>query len=219
MITNLRKMSIVGILLGGGMLVAPLFAAAKTAAILAPIEVHPNLGEQFSIVITIDPESTLVYAEKVVVAYPADALEIVSFDYGDSWTPLLKDGYENTNEAKGTLTRTAAFPGGFSDIKTFGTITFVAKKAVAGTIHIQKGSLSYTGEGQEILTPGATQFQIVTPPAPQDFDQADLAASAISVRFIDSTKSLLTAVSIIAVLILLLAALLPKFRHHLFKLK
>lgn len=219
MIKSLKKITIGTALMAVIVFSAPLLASAQTTSILAPELTNVQLGEQFSVVVSVDAQNVTSYAEKIKIAYPADALEVFSFTFEDSWTPLAKEGYEATDDAKGILTRTAAFPGGFTGMKKFGTIIFVAKKNAAGTIHLENGSFSYEDGGQSALSGGSAQFSITVPSKEENVNVSNLGASVISTGFLESAQTFFLAISIMSVLILLFTAFPSKIRNYLFKLK
>lgn len=150
-------------------LFAPVLALAATTASLSPASANVVAGQKFNVTISINPQGTANYAEKLEVDYPADILEISSFTLGGSWLAMTASGYDSIDNTNGVLIKTAGYPGGFSSATAFGTISFSAKKAGSGTIEIGNTSLAFQSSAQSAITGTGTTFAVTAPvvaPAP-----------------------------------------------------
>ena len=165
------KKSIFTIILSGlGMMVLamPVFAAASLS--LSPVNVNVTEGQNFSVVIAVDPQDVKNYTVKVELEYPADLVEAKSFTLGSDWMALSQSGYDLIDNTNGVLVKTAGYPGGLSSAATFGTVSFLAKKAGDGIIKIASDSIVLNEENQNVLiTPLTETFvAVASPPLPEE---------------------------------------------------
>jgi cobalamin biosynthesis Mg chelatase CobN len=90
-------------------------------------------------------------AEQVKINYPADLLQVTSFNIGSSWMSLTQPGYDSIDNVNGVLTKTAGYAGGITSQTPFGTITFTAMKSGSGAITIGNGSQAFQKSGQTAM--------------------------------------------------------------------
>jgi peptide methionine sulfoxide reductase MsrA len=153
-------------------------ALAATTASITPASVKVVAGQQFNVVIAVNPNGTSDYAEQVKIDYPADLLQVTSFNIGSSWMSLTEAGYDSIDNVNGILTKTAGYAGGITSLTPFGTVTFTALKAGSGAIAIGSGSQAFEKSGQTAITGTGASFVItvaavapvVTPKAPATTD-------------------------------------------------
>lgn len=152
-------------ILGAFAFALPAFAA--TTASFVPANIKVATGQQFSVVVMINPQGVKNYAEKVEVDYPASLLEISSFTPSNNWMSLQQSGYNSINNITGVMIKTAGYPDGFSSKTLFGTILFTAKKAGNGTITIGNQSVAFSSGAQtSSLTGSSAAVTITTAVAP-----------------------------------------------------
>jgi len=143
-----------------GTLAVAMPAWAATTATLAPATISVVAGQQFNVAITVDPQGTKEYAEKVEVDYPADELTATSFTLGNGAMALTQAGYDTTDNINGVLMKTAGYTGGISSPTLFGTILFTAKKAGSGTITVGNQSAAFTASGQGTISGVSSVFTV-----------------------------------------------------------
>ena len=150
------------IILGALLFAVPAFGA--TTASLSPATIATVPGQTLTMTISVNPQGTPNFAEKIEVVYPAEILEVTSFAFAGNWMALTQPGYDVTDNVKGTLVKTAGYPSGFTASAPFGTISFRAKKAGSGVIKIGTNSLAFEAESQTAIT-GTGASVAVTAPA------------------------------------------------------
>jgi hypothetical protein len=148
-------------MLGAMVLAVP--AMAVTTVSFSPVSVSAVSGKTFNVVIVVNPQGVANYTEKIELTYPADILEVRSFNFGGSWMPLSQTGYDLIDNTNGVLVKTAGYPGGLSSATTFGTVSFYAKKAGSGTITIGNNSLAFEASSQNAISGSPVSFTITTP--------------------------------------------------------
>ena len=158
--TNKKIFTGIVSMIGAFAFALPVFAA--TTASLSPSAVTVATGQRFNVAVSIDPEGTKNYAEKVQVDYPAALLQVVSFTPGGSWVSLPQSGYDSIDNTNGVLIKTAGYPGGISSPTGFGTILFTAKKAGSGTIIIDGTSIAFISTGQIALSGTGSAFTVTS---------------------------------------------------------
>jgi hypothetical protein len=151
-------------LLGAFALLAlPVFAATLSSA---PLSVDVKQGQTFNVNISADPQGSKAYTVKLELKFPANLLEVKSFNFGDnySWVAVSQPGYDLLDNTNGVLVKTAGYPKGFSSPVTFGTATFVAKKDGNGTIEVGADSMVLDSTSKNILSgaQGKTSVSIAT---------------------------------------------------------
>lgn len=138
-------------------------ALASTTASLTPSSVKVTSGQRFSVAVSVNPQGTANYAEKVEINYPADMLEVSSFTLGNNWMAMTQMGYDSTDNTNGILIKTAGYPGGISASTNFGTITFKAKKSGNGNIKIGNSSIAFQASSQSAISGNSVSFAITAP--------------------------------------------------------
>ena len=174
---------------------------ASTTASLAPSSVKVTSGQRFSVAISVNPQGTANYAEKVEIDYPADMLEVSSFTLGNNWMAMTQTGYDSTDNINGILIKTAGYPGGISASTNFGTITFKAKKSGNGNIKIGNSSIAFQASSQSAISGNSVSFAITapvvapkvvpkenTPVAPTVIEQETETATTSAVQIIETPE-------------------------------
>jgi hypothetical protein len=152
--------SIAALVLGTMLFAVP--ALAATTASLTPVSVKVAAGQQFNVVIAVNPNGTDNYAEQLQINYPANLLQVSAFNLGSGWMALSQSGYDSVDNVNGVLTKTAGYPSGITAMTPFGTITFTAEKSGSGTITIGGGSQAFEKSGQTAITGTGAEFVVTT---------------------------------------------------------
>ncbi|MFA5999969.1 MAG: hypothetical protein WC783_03265 [Candidatus Paceibacterota bacterium] len=157
------KKYLIAILLGtlGVMSFAtPVFAVTRVSFI--PVRANVRQGQIFTLTIRVNPQEVKNYTAKTELRYPADLLEVRSFTFSNGWMPITQSGYDLTDNTNGVLIKTAGYPGGVSSTRTFGTVSFFAKKNGNGTIVLNNGnSLALDANNQNNIDSGMIQPEVV----------------------------------------------------------
>ena len=156
--------SIAGIAIGTMMFAFT--ALAATTASITPTSVKVVAGQQFNVVVAVNPNGTSDYAEQLQIDYPASLLQVTAFNVGSSWMSLTQPGYDSIDNTNGVLTKTAGYTGGITSQTPFGTITFTAEKSGSGTITIGSGSQAFEKSGQTTITGTGASFVVTAATAP-----------------------------------------------------
>jgi hypothetical protein len=135
-----------------GMLIISAPTLALTTASLTPASINVNPGQSFNVSISIDPQGTSNFVEKVELKYPADILQVNSFTLSSQWMALTQSGYDLIDNVNGFLIKSAGYPNGFSSATTFGTVSFSAKKAGTGIISIGSSSIAFESSNQNTIS-------------------------------------------------------------------
>lgn len=140
-------------------LALPVSAATLSTA---PQSVNVKQGQNFNVVVSVDPQGVKSYTVKLELKFPAGLLEVKSFNFGDnySWVAISQPGYDSLDNAGGLLIKTAGYPKGFSAPVTFGTVSFTAKKEGSGAITATNNSLVLDAESKNVIS-GVVQTAVV----------------------------------------------------------
>ncbi len=68
---------------------------AATTALITPSDVKVAAGQQFNVVIAVNPNGGSDFAEQVKVDFPADLIQVTSFNIGSNWMSLTQPGYDS----------------------------------------------------------------------------------------------------------------------------
>ncbi len=141
-------------------------AFAQTSAGFTPSTVNVARGSEFSFVVSVDPNGTSNYAEKLVLKYPASQLEVVSFTQSPNWMAIpSQTGYDLIDNKSGVLIKTAGYANGISSKTDFGTVLFRAKDFGPATISVGTDSLAYEKNTQTAIS-GSDLVVTVKAPTP-----------------------------------------------------
>lgn len=147
---SMRKLLLsISIAVGLTMIASPALAATLN---LSSTGVNVAEGETFTLTVSQDPQSEANYTTKIDVSFPADLLEVQSFNFADGWMPLSQSGYDLVDNSTGHLAKTAGYPGGIAESTTFGTVTFLAKADGNAVVEISSDSVVYDADNNNILT-------------------------------------------------------------------
>lgn len=139
---------------------------AATTISFSPTSINVSPGENFNLTISLNPQGVRNYTVKTEVNYPADLLEVKSFNFSNGWMAIPQSGYDLIDNTNGQLIKTAGYPGGMPTTATFGTISFSAKKAGSGIISLGSGSMALDADNQNILASPLAQASVkITAPA------------------------------------------------------
>ncbi|MFH1170468.1 MAG: hypothetical protein V1704_02825 [Candidatus Vogelbacteria bacterium] len=160
------KKYLLTILLGAcGIMVLATTTLAATNMSFTPVRVNVRQGQIFTLIVGVNPQGLKNYTAKAELRFPADLLEVKSFAFANSWMPLAQPGYDLTDNLKGTLIRTAGYPGGITAPTIFGTVFFRAKKNGAGLITLNNNSFALDANNQNVLANIVVQTIVaVSPP-------------------------------------------------------
>jgi hypothetical protein len=159
---NMKKItltSIAGIAIGTMMFAFT--ALAATTALITPTSVKVVAGQQFNVVVSVNPNGTSDYAEQLQIDYPANLLQVTAFNIGSSWMSLSQPGYDSIDNTNGVLIKTAGYTGGITSLTPFGTITFTAKNSGSAPISIGSGSKAFEKTSQSAITGTGAEATIV----------------------------------------------------------
>jgi hypothetical protein len=157
----MKKIILTFIAVALGTVLFALPALATTTVSLVPATLKTAPGQQFNVVVAVNPQGFSNDAEKIEVDYPANLLQVSSFTMGGTWIALTESGYDLTDNTNGVLIKTAGYPRGISTPTMFGTILFTAEKAGSGKITIGSQSVAFQTSGQSAITGTGSSF-IVT---------------------------------------------------------
>jgi hypothetical protein len=161
-----KSLFLITLIAAGAVLATSVWAA--TTISLSPASVSVNQGRTFNLIISVNPQGIKNYTVKAELKYPADLLEVKSFSFGNNWMALAQPGYDLIDNTNGVLIKTAGYPAGTSSAVTFGTVSFLAKKAGSGTIQVGNNSLALDSGNQNVLSSTLAQasINIIVPAAP-----------------------------------------------------
>ncbi|MEK7125213.1 MAG: cohesin domain-containing protein [Patescibacteria group bacterium] len=142
-------------------------AYAATATInLAPASRTVTTGQTFTVTVSVAPSGGSATTVKTKLTFSPAILQVTGFTFAQNWLPLTQSGYDVTDNAGGSLVKTAGFPGGVNTTKTFGTVTFRAKAAGTATIKVDSSSMALDSVNNNIFTGGNQVTVTVRAPAP-----------------------------------------------------
>ena len=156
----MKKITLTSIVTILGTLAFSFPVLAATTVTLTPANVKVATGQQFNMVVTVDPQGTKNMVEKVEVDFPADLLEVASFTPGNGGMVLNQTGFDLTDNTNGVLVKTAGYTGGISAPTMFGTILFTAKKAGSGVVKVGGQSAAFLASGQTPITGVSSTFTV-----------------------------------------------------------
>lgn len=107
-------------------LITPVFASSFS---VAPLGIAVKEGDVINVVVMADGEGTQNYTFKSTINFSPELLSVTDWQWSDNWIPITFDEYNSIDNLEGVIVRTAGYPGGITNEKEFGTITFVAKKS------------------------------------------------------------------------------------------
>ncbi len=156
---TLLTLAIAGLLIFSGVR----SAAAATQLNFLPLQISRNVGQTFDAVIYVTPAANeKVYSAKVEVDYRPDILEVTHFSYDSKVIALSQPGYDELDNSKGTLIKTAGFPGGITSSTILGTITFRVKAAGTSAVIVGNGSMVLNQSNANIVNPSNGTIMVTT---------------------------------------------------------
>jgi hypothetical protein len=154
------KKQILTIIFTVSLLFSALPAMAATSFSFSPITAKVTEGNTFSVAVTANPYGLANYTTKMALSFPADLLEVKSFNMGGDWMPLNQAGYNLIDNTNGSLIKTGGYAGGYTTAANFGTITFLAKKAGTGVIKVTSDSISYDADNKNVMSTTLPQVAV-----------------------------------------------------------
>lgn len=133
---------------------------AMTTVSLSPASVSVEEGQTFNLTVSVNSQTVKSYMVKLEIKFPADILEVSSFNFGSNWVQLSQPGYDLTDNTNGVLVKTAGYPGGLISQADFGTIVFRAKKSGAGITQITGSSEALNAENLNVMNGLPVQMDI-----------------------------------------------------------
>ena len=170
---------------------------AATNILFSPPSITVKQGQTFVLTASINPQGIKNYTVKLELNYPAELLEVKSFTFGNTWMPLSQSGYDSIDNTKGILIKTAGYPGGLSSTASFGTVSFLAKKAGSGTITIGNNSLALDSTNKNVLSGTPQVSVLITAPVVTTIPPTTKAATIAKVSP-TTTKASITTTTMIA---------------------
>ena len=152
-------------ILGVVVLASPVLADSTIS--FSPANIDVTQGENFALVILVNPHDVKNGTVKLELEYPAELLEVKSFIFADGWmSSFTNSEYDLIDNTNGILIRTAGYPGGISSVKVFGFVLFSAKETGTGVIKIGNNSFIRNAENENVLSEIVAQtFVTITAPA------------------------------------------------------
>ncbi len=140
----MKNKILLGLGIGAGSMMFAVTAFAASATI-TPSSITAKVGETFTLTIAVDSQGAPNYGDKVEIDYPTGVTSVTAYDIGKPWLELSHQaGYDSYPDiTSGLFLKTAGYPGGFTGVKTFETVTFKARKEGTGVIKIGSGSASF----------------------------------------------------------------------------
>jgi hypothetical protein len=109
-------------------------------------------GDVIKVIVSADSQNVKNYTFKSSIMFPSDLVGVSNWQWNDEWIPLIVAGYDSVDNVKGSIIKTAGYPGGVVGQKEFGVITFVAKKDGQGVISFNNGDgLILNADGEDTL--------------------------------------------------------------------
>jgi hypothetical protein len=145
----------------------PILVQAKTDVFLTASREQVNVGDQFSVLITVTPSPEKAYTSKISLSYSSDLLQATGFSFAPAWLALSQPGYDSLDQTNGIIIKTAGYPGGFIGGKLFGTATFTAKKAGTANISVKSDTVILDANNQNVYFGTQNMIQLaITASAP-----------------------------------------------------
>jgi hypothetical protein len=120
-------------------------------------------GDVFTVNVNIVPGEK-IYTVGINLDYPANLLQVQSFNFSSSWMPLSQEGYDSINNTTGLLIKTAGYPGGFESSKNLGTITFKAIREGTGKIELTQETFALNAQNSDMAgVLGFSQIKVENP--------------------------------------------------------
>lgn len=159
----------------GASLLLPMVTFAASIA-LSPTDVTAKVGQTFTVTVSADPAGVKAFTTRANVSFDPTSVEFVSFSFAPKWIVLSQAGYDTEDNTKGSLIKTAGYPGGLTSSTVLGTATFRAKVAGLSTISVTSDSLALGSGGKNLIAgaQGSTQVTITAPapvPAPKPVEK------------------------------------------------
>jgi hypothetical protein len=165
----------------------PVMSEASTANLIT--NGNYTAGNSYKVDVVVDPQQSKVYTAKVAIDFPASLLQVNDFVLSPGLMPLNQTGYDLVNNTSGSLIKTAGYSGGLSVPKTFGTITFYAKKSGSGTISLSSNSQFLDENNQNVFSGSQAVSFTVKSDSPANQNTAAVATVALTPPAVTSTTT------------------------------
>jgi hypothetical protein len=127
-------------------------ALASTNVSLESQNISVTKGQDFSLTISLDPQSVSNYTAKIELLFPAELVSVKSFSFASNWMGVMQPGYDLIDNAVGKLIKTAGYPSGVSSLIDFGTVVFSANETGIANIQIDSNSAVYDANSQNVIS-------------------------------------------------------------------
>lgn len=117
-------------------------------------------GDIFDVVVTLNPKGETNFTVLLELKYPSDLLEVITFEFKNEWTSILQSNYNFIDNEAGIITKTAGVPGGFSEERVFGVISFKAKKEGVAVVNVGNNSLSLNRKNKNTFSEALPEAKI-----------------------------------------------------------
>ena len=139
----------ISVFVGLALLLGAATASASTID-LSPTTVSVSNGQTVTVTLSVDAGTANVSSVESSISYPANLLTPSGFTLAPSWIALTQPGYDQMSG--GTVIKTAGYPGGFTGVKAFGTLSFTAIADGTATIAVNGSSIAYDGSNQNTIS-------------------------------------------------------------------
>lgn len=163
----MTKLSLALIIIFLGSLFFSEAASAGTTLQLTPLEIKTKVGQRFTLTAKAIPDTGKNYTVRLSIKFLPELVSVQTWKYTDDWMPIRKSGYDELDNTTGVFVRTAGFPEGFGSATTFGTLTFLAKKASESFIQIRPESVVLDENNSTVVVLGPPVKVIIAEAAPQ----------------------------------------------------
>lgn len=155
---------------------------ALATLLFVPALLSVKAGQEFTLDL-VAVAATTTGAVEAKIAYDTALVAAERFTLAPSFVEVDKRGYRAIDVARGTLTETAGYPGGFLGTTTLGSITFKAKAAGKATIVVAGASVMLDAHNENVFggRAGGAVVEIVgqgNAKAPAELRSAGAAVSA-----------------------------------------
>lgn len=126
-------------------------AIASTNITLTPATRNVVEGQSFNLIVYANANGVRNGAVEVKIEFPADLLEITSFNQPEAWL-LVRQAGDLEDNVNGVLLKSSIYTRGFTSDIVFGTITFTAKKSGVATVSVTSDCAAYDASGKNVYS-------------------------------------------------------------------
>lgn len=144
--------------------------SGATELLFSTLSVKSKVGETFDLDISIDPNGEMNFTTIVELKYPFDLLEVVEFSFAPGLVPVNQSGYDDIDNRRGEIIKTAGFPGGVKTKQKFGTVKFRTKKDGQGTIEVGSNTIALDENNQDVFSRAFPEATIISGKVVEEID-------------------------------------------------